>query len=378
MKTYFTGRLELFLIFIFLSSCIEHFEFESKNEHPALIVDGYISDVSSNEHRSMFFESRFFYAKLKYSGSVANSLDEQISNAEVELINDLNEHWDYTEDANDPGVYYLYYPSFEMVPGVQYKIKIKLENGEEYESNYDLMPHSDVRGSIEQAETTEFQYEVVSEKTSILPIPGLILSTQLPIFADSDSRYFRWTYDVAWKLVAEFSYPSVPTGVCWIGDAYLLDEYVLAEQRGESPKVDLFFLQTSGSRELKFGFSARIRQQEISARHHQFWTDIQNQAKQAELFAPPPYNIYSNINPINNDHEVYGFFGVVNEEFYTWYFDKKSLSYTPSFVEECYVPPNHEPAPWCANCMGYATGAQGGRLTKGETITTEKPKWWTF
>ena len=378
MKSFRFNSLFILICLSYQFSCIEHFQFEGKNEYPALIVEGYVSDVSSNDFKKMYHKSRNFYVKLKYSGTVTNTLDEKITGAEVELMSNSGESWDYTEDYSEPGTYYLYYPDFKASPNTAYKVNIKLENGDEFESEYDEVPYDNVRAEIGQKEVTEFQYEVVSSETAIKPIPGLNVNAQLPTLIDSDFRYFRWDFDVTWKLVAEFSYPSSPTGVCWIGDMYYLDDYVLAKNMGEFPSVDLFFLQTSGNREIKFGFAAIIRQQEISRNHYQFWEDLRNQEKQADLFAPPPYNIYTNLKSKNSENPVFGFFGAIDEEYYTWYFDKKSLSYAPIDLEECFVLPNHEPAPWCSDCMKYATGRTGGRLTKGETITTEKPSWWTF
>lgn len=372
-------RISFFILFsTLLISCIEQFDFKTNKEQPAVIIDGFISDISSNEHKKMYGASRSFQVKLKYTSQVKNTIDQSITNAEVELKSDQNEHWDYTEDIGNPGVYTLYYPDFAAVTGVKYKIRVKLKTGEEYESEYESIPNENVRGIIDQRETTELQYEVVSGKIAIKPAAGLDIITQLPDFPDSSFRYFRWDYDVTWKLVAEFTPPSNPVGECWISDIYYYRDFELAKFKGSSPSTDLLFFQTSGHHMAKFGFSIIIRQQEISEKHYQFWSDLKSQEKQSELFAPPPFNIYSNITSSNSNSDVYGFFGVVNEEYYNWFFDKKSLSYTPLFPELCYVPPNHDPANWCGNCMCYAEGLLCGRLKLGEEITTKKPSWWAF
>ncbi|MEO9851636.1 MAG: DUF4249 family protein [Reichenbachiella sp.] len=357
---------------IFLSSCIERFEFESEGEPPVVIVEGFISDISSDDYLDLFGEPRLFFVKLKYAGAVKNFIDEEISGAEVVLSNDQNEHWDYTEDVNQPGVYYLYYPMFKSEPNLKYKVNIKLENGEEYESNYDQMPNEDYRGEINVEETSKFEKVSASQDFVIKSFKGLDVNIQLPVASGDAFNYFRWDFHTTWMVVAELIPRSHPFGVCWMSETYYLDENKLAKQKGTPPNINLFFLKTSGNQSTKFGLSARIRQQGISREHHQFWADVHNQEAQADLFAPPPYNIYSNINSANPEKQAYGFFGVVNEEYYTWYFDKRALSYVPLYIEECFVVFPTEPAEWCRNCLGY------DGINKGAEITNIKPDWWTF
>ncbi|MEO9968021.1 MAG: DUF4249 domain-containing protein [Reichenbachiella sp.] len=337
-----------------------------------VIIEGQISDISSNEFEDLYGEERFFYTKVKYAGAVNNSLDDYISGAEVELMSDQNEFWDYTEDPDDPGTYYLYYPDFASQPNVQYRVNVRLPNGEEYQSAYDQMPADNVRGDLIADEISKPNFEPHTGDLTIKTIRGLDVSIQLPTSSNEDFNYYRWDFHTVWYLVAELSPRSHPHGQCWVDETYYLDENILQQYKNSPVKTKLFFLQTSGNQYTKFGFSVRIRQQGISKEHHQFWTDLHNQQAQSELFAPPPYNIYTNIEAVGQEREVYGFFGVVNEEYYTWFFDKSALSYSPYYIEECFVIFPTEPAEWCWECV------KKDGIKKGDRITPIKPEWWVY
>lgn len=371
----FYSKLNHILLLTFalaLSACVEPFEFESSNERPVVIIEGYVSDVSSNDYLALYGDPRFFYVKVKYAGTVKNNLDLPISEAEVELISDQDEHWDYTENPAEPGTYYLYYPDFGSQPHVSYKVAVTLPNGEQFESEFDQMPPVDVRGELSKVETTQFRHSIRADGEVIREYKGLDVNIQMPSFADDTIRYYRWDFDVTFKLIAELIPRSHPQGVCWIDEHYRIDSNPLVRQRGEAANVNLFFLQTSGNQRTKFGYAVRIKQQAVSKKYHQFWADLQNQEKQADLFAPPPYNLFTNIHGVGQEREVYGFFGVVNEEFYNWYYDRYDLSYTPYYIEECFVVKPTDPAEWCNGCLAY------GGIRKGDRITNVKPIWWTF
>ncbi|MEP1778299.1 DUF4249 family protein [Reichenbachiella sp.] len=357
---------------IFLSSCIERFEFNSESEPPVVIVEGFISDISSDNYLDLFGEPRLFFVKLKYAGAVKNFIDETISRAEVQLISDQNEHWDYTEDANEPGTYYLYYSSFRSEPNIKYKVNVKLENGEEYESDFDQMPSQDIRGEININETSKLQKVVVSQEHVIRSFVGVDVNIQMPASSEDSFRYFRWDFHTTWMVVAELASRSGPFGVCWMSETYNLDENVIVRKKGLPSNINLFFVRTTRNPETKFGFAVVIKQQEMSEEYYQFWTDLHNQESQAELFAPPPYNIHTNINAIGHERGTYGYFGVVNEEYYIWHLDKKALSYVPYYFDQCHVEPPLSPAEWCRNCLGY------DGINKGAEITNIKPDWWTF
>lgn len=358
------------IILLAISACVEPFSFDTENERPAIAIEGYISDISSMEYEKAFGEPRLFFLKLRNVSSVKNYVDEGISGAEIELISDQGESWDYTEDAEEQGTYYLFYPSFTSQPNVGYKIQVILPNGEEYESDFDQMPTHDVRGEISEEEVIKPQNVTSHDGSVIREIKGLDVNIQMPAFKNDDIRYYRWDFHVIWKLRAELQPPSHQQGECWIDEKFDLDENVLVSQIYKPAKVNLFFLMTRGNQKTKFGYAVRIRQQAMSQQYHMFWNDIHKQQSQSELFAPPPYNIYSNLQAVGNDKQVYGFFGVVNEEYYTWFYDRYALSYDPGYIEECFVAFPMQPQSWCSNCMSW------DGIKKGSGITDTEPIWW--
>lgn len=360
------------LVQFLLGSCIEPFEFNSDNEKTAVIIEGHISDLSSDEYLDLFGEQRYFHVKVKYSGVVKNLYDEYISGAEVELISDQNVHWDYTEDLGNPGTYYLYYTDVAAQPNVAYQVNVKLPNGEEYASKFEQMPVETNTGEISEAEVSRQRLVYRQDEQVIRSFVGLDVNVKLPSSDTSEPGYYKWDCLAVWKLKAELGSIVNPGAECWISEIYYLDEFTIATQKGLPVNQNLFFLQTSGNQKTKFGFAARVRQQKMTRAHYQFWEDLKAQEEQAELFSPPPYNLYSNIEPVGHDKPAYGYFGVVNEENYTWFFDKSKLSYVPTYINECIVQFPREPAEWCFYCLNY------GADLVGTNNTDIKPKWWTW
>ncbi len=108
----------------------------------------------------------------------------------------------------------------------------------------------------------------------------------------------------------------------------------------------------------------------MTEKNHQFWGDLKNQEKQAELFAPPPYNLITNITAVGHDREVLGYFGAVRESFFRWVFDVKDISFRPlapgvTTDPECgFIPP-----PECFDCFEAPFPPRA-------VVSNQRPEWW--
>ena len=128
------------LIFIVCMGCIEPYEFVVKNDKPALVVEGYISNVSYNESVEYPSNGHYFTIELRKTSDVTNLKDEVISNASVKLVNDAREEWIYIESSIEPGKYLLNNKNFKAIAGHGYQLQIELPDGSFYTSEWEKLP----------------------------------------------------------------------------------------------------------------------------------------------------------------------------------------------------------------------------------------------
>lgn len=345
-----------------LTSCIETFSFDSGDVQEILVVDGFVSDISYED----IDDKRYFDLKLIMTGEVRNNRDEQVSGAEVQISNDLSEFWEYTEVQ--PGLYRLYFEDFKAESDRTYQLHIQLSNGDRYESDAGFLPSNHIASEITWEETNQLEYRVVAGETKIREARGLLFKAKMPTFENDATTYNKWDFVTTYIYTAPLASANDPNRVCWINDQFFVDDVVIKEESAGEAIHDLFFLNVD-TRLVVGGMSILVRQQSMTDKNFQFWEDLKNQEKQAELFAPPPYNLISNIHPVGHDNEVLGYFGVVRESFSRWVFEENELSYTAlapgvSLAPECRFRP-----PECFNCFEAP-------VPPGGTISNKRPGWW--
>lgn len=360
--------LQLCFIMMLFGSCVETFTFDTSNEESFLVVDGYISDVSYNETLLQPMNPKYFEVRLKMTNVVGNTVDTPVPQAQVELVDDLGEHWDYEESTG--GVYRLYFEDFEAEEGKSYKLSIKLSNGEHYESNLETLPQPLGEGEVIYEEDQIRDYRIVAGTKKIVDINGVSVKFELPNEPNATTTYNRWDFVTTYGFIARLNdNPSDPNFRCWVSEDFFFDEFTIQKGESNGGLHDLFFFDT-GSEVVHEGVSVLIRQQGLSELNYQFWEDLDNQKKQADLFAPPPYNLNTNMHPVGHDKEVYGYFGVLREKFYRWQFSHDMVSYPiiypESLINSCNIPR----PPWsCWDCTRVA-------LVTRSTVTNARPIWW--
>lgn len=346
----------------FFFSCVEIFSFDSSNELEILVVDGFVSDVSFSD----IDDKRYFDLRLLMTGPVKNNRDEQVSGAEVQISNDLSEFWEYTEV--EPGLYRLYFEDFRAELDRAYQLHIKLSNGDQYESESGFLPTDHIESELLWEEDNQLEYRVVAGETKIREARGLLFKAKMPAFKKEDAVYNKWDFVTTYIYTAPLADASSPNRVCWIYDKFFVDNVVIKEESSGDVIHDLFFLNVD-TRLVTGGMSVLVRQQSMTDTNYQFWEDLKNQEKQADLFAPPPYNLISNIYPVGHEKGVLGYFGVVRESFSRWVFDSKELSYSAlapgvSLAPECRFAP-----PECLDCFEAP-------VPPGAVILNKRPGWW--
>ncbi|MCV9388295.1 DUF4249 domain-containing protein [Reichenbachiella ulvae] len=363
-------RLTLVIIVISLSSCVSTYNFEIDEPSRFLVVDGFVSNISFDDINARMetdlpLDARYFDLELKYSSVVSNTRDELISGAQILLVNDNNESWDYVE--SEPGKYLLAFENFKVEPGLEYHIEITLPNGEQYKSTPSGLPEGR-KSEIEYYESTKLVYEIELGEEVIKELKGVQLRANIPEKQGELNEYIKWDFNTTFVVIAR----NLPTNTdpnyeCWATDIYYYDDFFVGEASEVNSTLDLQFVDTD-HHQIYDGFSILIRQQILNEGYYDFWSGIEKQKKQSDLFAPPPYNLPTNISGVNNNNPAFGYFGVVKEYFHRWTFSNDMVSYPIIFYDVCNIP-DLDPAPFCFNCMAYD-------ISTGLTITNEKPLWW--
>lgn len=366
-------KIQVLLCSFMLHSCISEYSFKEVSGSGALVVEGFVSNVSYNDFEEIPTDSRCFEIKLTWTGNDINARDQPITNAEVTIIDDINEKWDYAEV--DDGIYSLNYQDFKIRPDRSYKLFITLEDGRSYESDFEGMISAPIiNGEFSWEMDDKYIYNYLLGNETIELLEGMNLYLNFP--SAEDNFYFKWDFKTT-NIFHAFLIESRNdiNYECWITDEIYFNDVVTGVINGDVLKHRLLFLHTE-EYEIHHGFSILVRQQESSYGYYNYWQGIIDQLDQSNLFASPPYNLESNFHAVGHDGLVYGYFGVVQEHFYRWYFDPSMVVYDYSKPTENDYCPNSDspeispiPPPSCFNCMDYG-------LPDRRSVTNEQSVWW--
>jgi len=361
----------LLMVTYTLAGCVEPFEFVIKNKQPALVVEGFITDVSYNETLCYPSDGRYFTVKLSKTSDVVNKKSEGVRGASVVLKSDAGLSWSYKE-VND-GIYYLLDEDFKANLSDSYQLVITLNDGHQYTSDWQKLPEGDnSMGEFKFEETSKYVYEYVAGDKLVSNKKGINFYVNLPSNSDINIRYFQWTFQPTW-IFESSKQPPPPRGIefnrkCWVNSDNYPSNYVLQEDKKGGYDQLLFFEETEGNERFVWKFSLLVKQYLINEDYYSFLEEMKKQSSE-QLFSAPPYNLKTNMHASTDKHRVVGYFGVAKERAKRWYFDTHDLSYliqdkTKEFCQN--------PLAWrewgatCWDCLSYPNG----------NATLQKPSWW--
>ena len=365
------GIVVIFLILLLGMGCVELYEFKIKNDHPSLVIEGEISNVSYNECHEFPAEGRYFTVKLSWTSNVTNVRDEKVRNAGVFLVDDRGNIWDYISSEINPGVYTLFDEDFHAEPDASYQLKVILSDGESYSSDWEQMPELEPgpMGDIEFEEVVIQKYIYQNRERVLANIRGIDIGVNLPDVPAPGPVLYRWTFSATWVFRATLASSTASYYRCWITNPYYLSNYTMLRDNIGGYWSKLFSLDVDGNDRIFDRISILINQYAMQEGYYNYWKEIQEQDDRTGLFDPPPYNLQSNLHAENPDLQVFGYFGVVNEQARRWNFSRTDLSYpVPNTWGEFCMNPNILPAskPQCYSCFNYGLGIP----------TNVKPFWW--
>jgi hypothetical protein len=363
--------LYIALILILITGCVELYEFKIENKNPSLVIEGQISNVSYLECHDFPAEGRYFTVKLSWTSNVSNVRDKKVNNAGVYLVDDLGNIREYTSLESSPGTYMLYDDKFHAEPGVSYQLNVILSDGASFSSDWERMPElaPGPMGNIEFEEVVRQQYVYRNSEKVLTETRGVNVGVDLPEVPEQGPVFYRWTFSATWVFRATLVSITEPDYRCWITNPHYLSNYVMLRDNAGGYWNKLFFLEVDGNDRIFDRISVLINQYAMNEGYYNYWTEIQEQDERTGLFDPPPFNLQSNLHAENPDLQVFGYFGVVNEQARRWNFSRTDLSYpVPNTWREFCKNPNILPAAkaQCYSCFNYGLG----------NPTNVKPFWW--
>lgn len=361
-----------FVMLFFISGCVENFEFKVDNEPPSLVVEGFISDKSFNDTKLYPSDGRRFTIKLRETGRVTNAHDKVVSKAQVSLIDFAGSKKVFTESLEEPGNYMLLDDDFSATGGSRYMLRIILNDGDTYESDWEQLPSLNVpnMGEIcfEEIEKKVYRWRI--DEYALVVEKGINVGIDLPINLSNDPIYYRWKFDPTWIYIAPLASIKDYDYKCWITSNIYLSSYALQKEEIGGYKNNLIYMSLYRNERVFEKISVLVTQQVISEKQFNFWNEMKEQTQRGGLFDAPPYNLKSNIyHTSDSTKKVSGYFGVIQENAKRWYFDMNDLSYYSYdyLREDCLVVYGPgPPAIDCTSCLGYPRGES----------TTSKPGWW--
>jgi len=314
-------RLLIVLGIIFLmNSCVEKYWPEiNTNSDRFIVVDGKISNLPGP-----------YTVKLSYSSSTIDSLFIPISSAKVTIDDDLGNIEELREEK--PGYYKSRAGGIQGIIGRSYKIKIRLDNGETYESEFEqILSPIEVEDLLVQEEWQYAQNVLEDDHEGL----KFYVKTRGAL---TTNAYFLWeieeTYEYHSAEPIFYFYdgsnssegPENNFGLQNVTDMYSLYYCWKTEPLSENfshsienlniqetHKIPLHFIPY-GDKRLRFGYNILLKQYIVSEKAYTFLNELEKQNEnQGGLFTSQPFQIRGNIFNTNNTSEpVLGYFMVAS------------------------------------------------------------------
>lgn len=362
----------LSIIFLFLWSCVERFDFNVKKESPGIVIEASISNRSFADVRNYPADGRYFQVRLGRTSDVTNVSDVALQHAVVALYDSDGNTRVYTEASDNSGIYLLRDKNFATTPNVEYQLRITLETGELFQSSWEKMPvPSTTIGALTAEETELEKYVYYKEgERRLETYDGVELQINLPPNDAKEKIFYRWEYDPLWVYVSPNLTVPEPIKTCYVTNQFYLNGYEITEDIIGDRLQPLFFIRTQGNDRMYEYFSALVTQSVLSEGYYNFWKDLKAQANKGGLFDQPPFGLKTNFETTNSNWSVNGYFGVVTEDAKRWVFNPDELSYglDNNLYELCQISygPGRPGGPECYDCRDYPFG---------QAVTTP-PIWW--
>lgn len=255
--------------------------------------------------------------------------------------------------------------SFQITPGVGYRIRVQTQENEEYETDFDVLPQplqaESAGASIGLALVEDLNGNPAQE-------PAFFYDITAPVrYPDGSPTFLRWTLEQTYKVT---DFPEVrpflgnDPKACYVSIAFEGDELYLfnsLEQSGDRVENFPLAFQLIDFRYAE-GNVMTILQEAISREAYEYFNQVnQIASRDASLFEPPGGPVVGNARDVNEmTTNVFGFFYAANRTL-----ARVAISPEDAMNPNTFCPLLRSPSPFpqpnaCDECL-MLTGADVSR-----------------
>jgi len=341
-------KLSLILFIVLVYSCIEPLDSNFKGDRPTgLVVDGLITNEPGPY---VVYLSR----TSEYNSTSENTVG--VVGAIVTISDDMGNSEILTE-TYFPGIYKTDPNGIRGVTSRNYKLEIETAEGEQYESNPELL------GSVSDIEAVYYErqeFQEIAEDNTVSTFEGfqIFIDTKDP---SDHKNYYMWsctgTYEIhtqPWNffdIKRRVIDPKDCCAVCWINERFsninVLDDRVFAGTSLQKKPVSFIRIRNSDrTRHFRGKYHVEVNQLSLTKEAYRYWSSIEEQiSSTGSIFEPAPGIITGNIRNINDPEEaVFGFFGASSVSTLSVFIPADEVEYSVSdtliWPDDCRVLPN--------------------------------------
>lgn len=290
----------IFLLFL-LTGCIENFDLPTvlNGERRTLVVDGSITDQEGPYTVKLTNTKPLSADTIAQVETGATVIIEEENGTSVTLVEIL------------PGVYQTSPNEIRGEIGKSYRLSIRLFDGLEYQSTWELIRRT--------PEIDEIRYDLSSENGQGAQ---LYIDTQDKLGLSS---FFRWDIEEVWKyeapLVSDLIFESLGVTsdksvedihrICW-KQSKVIDIMLSSVSDLSQSSIQNHPLAFIGSDSARFDirYSALIKQYVIGLQEFNFWKGLRDtNVNIGSIYDNQPYHVEGNIkNTLNAQTEAFGYF----------------------------------------------------------------------
>jgi hypothetical protein len=312
--------LPFIIISVFFYACIEEYIPPSIDirSRPYLTVNGIIYNDDSLKTITL---------SRSLDAWVPDSLYEMVSNAQVTILDDLDNEVTFYHSKN--GIYQaLFDPQYER----SYQLHIIDEFGNEYLSEQIKMEKTTEIDSI----YWRMKNFSVSENEQDLGL-DIMIATHDDV---QENSYYKWDWKETWEIHTPFRAPYaynngniIPTNeipyICWCEDS--TSDIII----GNTTSLSINQIKNKVIHKIPFTqnklyirYSILVRQYSLDKKAFKFWNDLQNTNEiSGSLFDPQPAELSSNIVNTNDSREpVLGYFDIYDVKKKRLFIDRNEIS----------------------------------------------------
>lgn len=339
-------------ISIIIVSCVEQIDLNIDTDQSFITIDGIIAD-----------ELGEYKIKVNNSAIIGVGNDNiltPISNAEVVVVTDSGERFEFMEDSEELGIYKRI---MQGDVGTAYHVEVILPDGREIVSTpTKILPRVEI-DSLSFSVTSEAELSGSGNVTTIEKV-NVFLNTSV---SDNDRPYLRWRAEGVYEFQEVYPMAFNPLK-CYVSENIDINNLALFDANELNGTV--LFDQPLFSTAFNFRFiviyCAHIRQFRISEEEYNYWTAVDQLINiDGTLFDPPPASIKGNLANVNDpDDQVFGYFSVVSQSSRRYFINVTDQG----FIADTYCSPFtfRENPVECADCTLLANS------------TLSKPNYWPF